>query len=113
MTAEPEEIHLREPGMGIVVGGVALILANQVLDPMVAAVIVAILGAGYIVVGPLDVDPRRLGAGIVLVGLIGLIESSAFGLGFEPLVIGFFAIAFGMFDVVLGLVYGRVRRRRR
>lgn len=113
MNESEAPIRLREAGVGVVIGGIVLIGANVVAAPLVGAAVTIVIGAGYTVVGSDAIDPRRTGLGIVLVGLIAIVEASRFGLGFEPLVIGFFAIAFGMFDIVLGLVFSRIRYRQR
>ncbi len=109
---EPAPIQLRESGVGVVVGGLLLVFTTWLAPPALGATATAVIGVGYMLVGPDVVDPRRLGAGIALVGGIGMIETSRFGVGFEPIVIGTFAMAFGMSDILIGLIIGRMRNRR-
>lgn len=112
MSESGAPINLREAGVGVVLGGIVLIVLAEGIAHEVGAAATLVIGIGYAVIGPDILDKRRIGLGVVLVGIIALVETSRFGIGFEPLVIGLFAIAFGMFDIVLGLVFTRVQDRR-
>ena len=111
MSESGAPIRLREAGVGVVIGGIVLILASGAASPFIGAVVTVLAGVAYMILGPDVIDARRTGLGIILVGLIAMVETSRFGVGFEPLVIGLFAIAFGMFDIVLGLVFSRFKYR--
>lgn len=112
MAASAPPIRIREAGAGVTVGGVVLILATRVLTGTLGAAVTVAIGLLYAIAGPERGDRRRLGLGITLVGAIGLVEASRLGLGFDPLVVGLFAIAFGLFDVLLGLIFARFQSRR-
>lgn len=109
---DPAPIQLRESGVGVVAGGVLLVVAAWISTPAIGATATTAFGLLYMLWGPDVVDPRRFGAGLAFVGGIGMIETSRFGIGFDPLVIGTFAMAFGMFDILFGLIFGRMRARR-
>ena len=105
MTDEPRPIRLRAPGMGVVAGGIGVILASAILTPLFGAIVIVAIAIAYALAGPEHPDPRRIGVGVGLVGVIALIEASPIGIRFDPVVIGLAAIAFGMFDIVVGLVF--------
>ena len=104
-------IRLRESGVGVVIGGLCVSWTSFVLAPVTAAVLVIGIGIGWAVLRPPIGDPRLVALGIALVGAIALIEASPLGLGFDPLIIGVFAIALGMVDIVIGLTTHRMRHR--
>ena len=105
----PDTIHLRASGVGVITGGVVLTLGNVIFPPFGAAVVVVLVGIGWIRVGLSTPDPRTVGLGIILVGGIGVIEASPLGLGVDPLILGLFAIAFGLIDLIVGLLIVRYR----
>lgn len=110
--ADPAPVQLRESGVGVVVGGIVLVVMAWVSTPALGATATTVFGLLAMLWGPEVVDRRRFSVGIVLVGGIGMVETSRFGIGFDPLVIGTFAMAFGMFDILFGLIFGRMRRQR-
>ena len=108
---ESAEIRLRPTGTGLVLGGAALIGLDVAMPATGAAMLVIMIGVGWIQVGSVGPDPRTVGLGIVLVGLIAAVEASRFGLGVEPLVLGLFAVAIGLIDLILGLLADRYLHR--
>ena len=94
----------RSPGLGLILGGLAISWLSFALDPLLSGLGTLVLAGGWYLLNP-DIGERRtIGAGIALVGGIGTVEASPFGLGLTPLLIGVAAIGLGMIDVVIGLV---------
>ena len=77
------------------------------LPPGGAAVVLVLFGAGWTQAGPGAPDPHVVGLGIILVAAIAAVEASRFGIGVEPLVLGLFAVAVGLIDLILGLLADR------
>lgn len=101
--------RLRKSGVGVVVGGVLLAVSAMLLPFAPAAIVVVVIGLvgfGY-ADGP---DVTQGSIGVVAVGGIGLLEAlPGVGLGLEPATFAALAIAFGVFDVLAGLVLGWVQ----
>ena len=104
-------IRLRESGVGVVIGGLGISWLSFVLSPYEGAFVVLGIAVLWAVITPPIGNAKLVSLGIGLVGAIALLEASPFGIGFDPLLIGVFAIAFGMVDVVLGLTTHRMRQR--
>ena len=101
--------RLRKSGVGVVVGGVLLAVSATVLPFALGAALVLAIGAvGLAYADALDVTQGAVG--VAAVGGIALLEAlPGVGLGLEPLSIAVIAVAFGVFDVLAGLVLGRVQ----
>lgn len=106
-------VRLRESGVGVTAGGVVLAWSSLVVDPIVSASAVFLGAAVWLVVKPPFGRPGQIAVGMVLVGVIAMIEASRFGLGIDHLLLGFLAMAMGMFDIIAGLTIFKWRRQRR
>ncbi|MDG5818235.1 hypothetical protein [Natronococcus sp. A-GB7] len=100
--------RLRKSGVGVVLGGVLLAVTAAGLPDVGAAALVAVLGLGGLVYGD-DADVVQGSVGVLAVGAIGLVEAaSGVGLGLEPTVLGGIAVAFGVLDVLAGVLLRRL-----
>ena len=102
-------IRLRESGVGVVLGGLGISWLSFVLAPLFAAGVVIGAAILWAFIKPPLGRATLVSLGIGLVGAIALIEASPLGIGFDPLIIGVFAVAFGMVDIVIGLTTHRLR----
>ena len=101
--------RLRKSGIGVIVGGILLAVGTTVLPFAPATAAVFVVGVVGLVRGD-GVDSRQAGLGVAAVGAIGLLEAApGVGLGLEPATFAALAIAFGVFDVLAGLVLGWVQ----
>lgn len=100
--------RLRTSGVGVVSGGVVL-AAAAVIGPfwLAATVVIALGSVGLIAVD--GTNARQGSVGVLAVGVIGLLEAlPGIGLGLDPATLAALAIVFGCFDVLAGLVLGRL-----
>lgn len=104
-------IRLRESGVGVTAGGAVLAWSSLLVQPLLSATIVVLVAVAWAIIKPPWGRSSLVAIGIALVGIIGLIEASPIGLGIDHLVLGFFAMAFGMLDIIVGLTISRWRRR--
>lgn len=103
-------LRLRESGVGVTAGGAVLAWSSFVTPPLVSAGLVLLAAIVWYLLKPPFGRPGRTALGIAIVGGIGLIEASPLGLGLDHLWLGFFAMALGMFDIVVGLTIQRWQR---
>ncbi|MWV63391.1 hypothetical protein GRS48_00895 [Halorubrum sp. JWXQ-INN 858] len=105
--------RLRSAGVGVGVGGVLLGLAALVAPPLVAAGFVAGTGVlSYLLRDRLPVEgtPAGYAIGVVAVGGIALVEATpGLGIGIDQFALALIAVAFGVLDVIGGVVLGRLR----
>lgn len=108
---EPDgPIRLRESGVGVAGAGIVLFWTALVAPPWVSASAVLLAAAAWYVLDPPIGNAAQIALGMVFVGLIALIEASPLGIGIDHLILGFIALALGMFDIVIGLTIQRWRR---
>ncbi|OVE84247.1 hypothetical protein [Natronolimnobius baerhuensis] len=101
--------RLGKSGIGVICGGILLLGGASVLSfPVVSALIV--IGGLAVLFSRSGVDATQAGIGLAAVGGIGLLESTtALGFGVGPMVLGVFAIVFGVFDILASVVLRSVR----
>ncbi|ARS91302.1 hypothetical protein [Natrarchaeobaculum aegyptiacum] len=99
-------MRLRASGVGVVVGGSLLGGAATIVSFWLAAALVIVCGGIWMVIGD-RTDAFQGSIGVIAVGAIGLLEAiPGIGLGVDPIPLAAFAIVFGCFDAVAGLILG-------
>lgn len=104
-------VRLRDAGVGVTAGGVVLAWGSLLLPPIGSAGVTLLASLVWLVIDPPYGSRSRVALGIAFVGVIALFEASPLGLGIDHLVLGFIAMALGLFDIVAGLTMARWRRR--
>ncbi len=112
MSEEESEapIRLRESGVGVTAGGAVLAWSSLVLPPIGSAGATVAAAFVWFLLRPPFGSPGQVAVGIGFVALIALIEATPIGIGIDHLLLGFFAMALGMFDIIVGLTIQRWRR---
>lgn len=103
-------VRLRESGVGVTTGGIVLAWTSLVLPPIGSALATLVAAPLWIALNPPFGKAGQIALGITFVGVIAVIEASPLGLGIDHLLLGFIAMALGMFDIVIGLTVSRWRR---
>lgn len=109
----PAPVRLRSAGTGVILGGILFGVLSAFLPYAFAAGAVTALAVVAGVAGrTLGTWFLQLCLGVGVVGALGLAESGGtVGLGLTAPQLAVVAVAFGIFDVVIGTVLHRLQRR--
>lgn len=107
-------LRLRGAGVGSIVGGIVLAALAFVGAPYALAGVLLLSGGGLAWLGErrhADSFESRPSVGVVAVGGIALLEAVGIGIGLPMFLLAGIAVGAGVVDIVLGLLFGRLRDR--
>ena len=101
--------RLRKSGVGVIGGGVLLAILVMFVPFWMAALAISLIGLGGILYGK-RLEATQGALGVLAVGAIAFLEAiPGVGLGIEPLFLAGITVVFGAFDVLAGVLLGRMR----